>query len=361
MIITRLSFSILTMACCSVLGFSNPATAQVSLSDASINTLDGLTVERAVYDSTRDLIYATVSSASVNTNGDSIAVVNPNNGDFNFVTGAGSNPNAISLSDDDSLVYLGVDGDFGFRTFDPATSQFGAIQPLTVSTGSGVFINPATAEDFAIQPGNPGTVVVSADTAGNSANDNLQVFNETGLIDSIGFQDEEANSILFADSNTLLGLRSRISTAPLVEYLFDGAELIEQNVVNTTDLFFTSSGDTLELSGGNLFSSGGAVVTQDFELVGAFAGRLDVEVIEPIESLGITYLFNEGVLSVFDTDTFLLIDSLQTDLPSSLGEGLQARDLFVAGESLALVDEAGGLTLISGVPIGVSVRQWCGC
>ena len=257
MIITRLSFSILTMACCSVLGFSNPATAQVSLSDASINTLDGLTVERAVYDSTRDLIYATVSSASVNTNGDSIAVVNPNNGDFNFVTGAGSNPNAISISDDDSLVYLGVDGDFGFRTFDPATSQFGAIQPLTVSTGSGVFINPATAEDFAIQPGNPGTVVVSADTAGNSANGNLQVFNETGLIDSIGFQDEEANSILFADSNTLLGLRSRISTAPLVEYLFDGAELIEQNVVNTTDLFITSSGDTLELSGGNLFSSGG--------------------------------------------------------------------------------------------------------
>ena len=194
-----------------------------NLDNVSVTQIDGLTIERAVFDSSRNLIYATVpSDGAPFPNGNSIAVIDPLTRDFSFVRGAGSDPNVIAISDDNSIVYFGVDGASGFRSFNPETLQFGAIQALE---GADIV------EDLAIRPGSPGTVIVAADAIGSSGSGDLQTFNENGLVSTASvFQ--RAESIEFLDSDTLVGFRNSSSGFTLTRFDVDDTSIVVEDSAN---------------------------------------------------------------------------------------------------------------------------------
>lgn len=307
----------------------------------TVTTLENLTVNRAVFDSNRGLIYATVPSGVPNA--DSLAVINPESLEVDFIAGVGSNPNVIEISNDNSLVYIGVDGADSFRTFDPATQLFGDLIRTDV--------RPAAVDDFAIQPNNPNLVVLSVDATGSSARGELRVFEE-GVFLSEPFFTVSADRVEFINPTTLIGNDFNGNRTRLLS--FDGTDLVEER--STTNFF---SGGEIESAGGNAFLSSGQVLSPDNLLpLGTFGGNNEVEVVlsEGIiyGGLGLTDIVNgagrAGVLEVHSSDFFTELGTFDT----GLNEG-STEDLFVAGEDLlAVVSTNGSLSLISGVPTGIS-------
>lgn len=304
----------------------------------TVTTVENLTVNRAVFDSDRGLIYATIPSGVPNA--DSLAVINPESLEVDFITGAGSNPNVIDISDDNSLVYLGVDGEDSFRTFDPVTLLFGDL----ISTDT----RPAVVDDFAIQPNNPNLVVLSVDATGSSARGELRVF-EDGVFLSEPFFTASADRLEFVDPSTLVGNDFNGNRTRLLS--FDGTNLVEEfNTVNFSD-------GEIETAGGNAILSSGRILNPDNLLpIGTFGGSNEIEAVLSegliYSGLRLTDFVNgagrPGLLDVYSSDFFTLLGTFDTGL-----DGGSTEDLFVAGDDiLAVVSTNGSLSLISGVPTG---------
>ena len=332
--VSIMTFSLLTI-------MSQMVFAQIpNLDNASISLVADLSVERAVYDSSRNLIYGTVSSNSAN--GNSIAIIDPLTRGVSFVTGAGSDPNAIAISGDNSVVYFGVDGAGGFRSFNPQTLEFGTIQLLGTPQPTGT----ATAEDFAIQPGNPGTVIVSSDEIGNSGSGVLQTFSENGFVSS-GSVFEVANSIEFLDSDTLIGFDNSNDGFGLTRFAFDGFNppVPEIEIGGLVRGFAT----TIEVVGGTVFGTDGTQVNPE-----TLAGLGSIDAANAIEPFtgndvfegGVTYTIGSSELTLFSNEFFQEIDSFE------FGNSISTPvDLFFAGEgTLGVVGANGSLSLITGIP-----------
>ena len=98
-------------------------------------------VNDAVYDATRDVVFATTPSSEGPTLGDRLLEIDPANGNILNSTPVGSEPNQLAISADGSQIYLGIDGARGVRAFAPATGTLGDIVPLNGSIGSAIFVS----------------------------------------------------------------------------------------------------------------------------------------------------------------------------------------------------------------------------
>lgn len=329
--------------------------AQNFFSNTVITPISGVTVNRAVYDTSRDLIYATVPSSFGSPNGDSLVVVDPNTSSIvNFVNAAGSDPNAIAISDDNSVVYFGVDGASAFRSFNPATNAFGALQSVSVP-GFGAR-GPAEVEDIVVQPGNPNVVLVSADATGSTRSGTLQAYDANGLIDELdSFFNASlfrtANSIDFLDPNTIITFNNTSTGADLQRLGFDGTNLNQQQTVGGV---FSGFGGTVEVDSGSVFFSTGEIVDpNNLTSLGSFP-IINGGALEHAAAENLTYAFSVGNLQVFDNSTQAQLDVLNTNFSS-------ARDLFFAGTNrLAVVDNNGQLAIIDGVQITAVPEPACG-
>lgn len=174
------------------------AASAASLSAATLRLL-GITANDLAYDSTRDALYATVPSAAGLPDGNSIVTIDPVTGTTTDSVFAGSEPTEIAVSDDGSRAYVGIDGATSFRSWQPGTESFGELVELRSEFG-----DPAVAEDLAIVPGEPGTVVVSKDERGSSADGDLEVFSEGSSVGGADDRFAVANDIDFVDADTLV-------------------------------------------------------------------------------------------------------------------------------------------------------------
>ena len=340
-------------AACSLCQFCE---AQSTLLDGVQHLSTSFEVNDVVYDHKRDVLYASIPSTAGFPNGNSIATIDPTTGSILSSTFVGSEPNALAISDDASRVYVGIDGATSFRYWQPGDNQLGALRPLSDR-------GPAVAHNLAVVPGRPDTIVVSVDVVSNTGSGELQVFNDISSATATPFF-HDSNHIGFLDSTTLFGFDDSNTGFTGRRFDLNGLNLTQAASQNSLIGSFSVESE-VGRDGLVYFTNGATVDAATLQLVGTYSTGLDSgeALVQPISELGLTYFVGTDGgadinLSVFDSDTFLQIDSI--DLPISSSEAKNRGEFIFAGQDrLAFLWKSpefagqggpGILNIISGIP-----------
>jgi hypothetical protein len=116
-----------------------------------------------VYDPLNQVIYLSVPGGAP-TNGNTISVVSLASGTITSSAFAGSEPDAIAISDDSQFLYAGIDGASKVQRFKLPSLDMGISYPL----GRSKFLGPNVALDLQVAPGAPHTTAVSLGNFGFS-------------------------------------------------------------------------------------------------------------------------------------------------------------------------------------------------
>jgi hypothetical protein len=345
---------------CSV---QSACTAQSALLDNATHFAFDTPVNDVVYDSVRNVLYASIPSSAGSPLGNTIATIDPETGALLDSIFVGSEPNKLGISADASHVFVGIDGARSVRTWQPATGSLSALTALV-----GRFGDQAVAHDFAVLPDQPSVAVVSADEVGSTANGTLVLVDGSGLtqLDN-GFN--SPNQIDFISPTILVGFDDSNTGFEANRWELDGTELTlldsQSGVVNSFDVEAEAS-----LGGLLYFSDGTLVDPETLNLMGTFNTGLSEreQLVEAVPELDLVYFVapsssGDVVLSASDLNTFLTIDSIALPIATSTTE--DRGELIVAGTNrLAFVwkpqefDGPGGsgiLNIVSGIPTTVEV------
>ena len=236
----------------------------------------------------------------------------------------------------------------------------GAIQSLTTQFG------PAVAEDLAVSPGFPNSVVVSRDTIGLSASGSLEIFTDQGSTFSQGFASNDL--IDFIDIDTLFSLNISNTRFDANTFDFDGQTITsDQSQDGVISVFNTEA----EASRDGLinFTNGLVLDPATLNAVGTFNTNLDniSALVESVPESGLTYFvgpesFQTSALTLraFDSQTFVELDSIAL---SGLSSNESRGELITAGvDTLAIIAsgssvfdfEGRTLTFVSKIPVGIT-------
>lgn len=156
-----------------------------------------------VWDPINQVIYLSVPSLA-SANGNTIAVLNPMSGSIQATQFAGSEPDAMAISNDAQFLYAGIDGSSSVRRF----TLPGVLPDIDYPLGSGAYpFGPYFAQDLQAAPGLPHTTSVSRGPAGGYGALDLAIFDDAtqrstvaqGPYDS---QQWASNGKIYAVNNT---------------------------------------------------------------------------------------------------------------------------------------------------------------
>jgi trimeric autotransporter adhesin len=145
-------------------GSSAPTGFGIAASATVINQL----ANDLVWDSTNQLIYLSVPSLA-GSNGNSISVLNPARGTISSSQFAGSEPDLLAISGDNSYLYVGMDGSSSVQRYTLPGLQLDTSYLL----GSNSVYGPYFAWDLQVAPGLPHTTAIarSVFSAGDTASE----------------------------------------------------------------------------------------------------------------------------------------------------------------------------------------------
>jgi hypothetical protein len=89
--------------------------------------------------------------------GNSIWLIEPEKLEVTAVIAVGSEPNKLALSDDGTILYVGLDGAAAIRVVNMATRTAGSL----ISLGNDPIFGPLFPEDIGVQPGTTNTIAVT--------------------------------------------------------------------------------------------------------------------------------------------------------------------------------------------------------
>jgi len=226
---------------------------------------------------------------------------------------------------------------------------------------------PAQVADIAVSPSFPDSVVISRSTVGFSGAGNLQVFTRNGTTLTSTFALGGPGLIRFLNDTTLFGFNLSTTEFGGTLFDFDGQtltlEFTESSLISTFNTEVETGSD------GRIYFTNGLVLgSSDLNADGTFNIGISsiTSVVEPVPELGLTYFAGPTsfqtptvILSVFDNETFLLMDSVP--LPGVTTDDSEG-ELIIAGENrLALIaidpssdaDDPNVLTFISNIPVAL--------
>ncbi|MEM9413429.1 MAG: hypothetical protein AAGA30_20140, partial [Planctomycetota bacterium] len=295
-----------------------------------------------IFDRTRNLLYATVVSSQGGTYNNTITTFCPSDLTRLNSVFVGQEPGQLAISDDGNRVYFGLNENREIATWFPDTDVVSEPIPLT---GLGNF-NSAFPVDIAAVPGSPDKYVVSA---GAVPNDGIVVFQGSKRIGESSVpvfgSDPRADGLAFANNTTLISHDPR--TRGFAQWLFDGTNLELVNVVEELD---PRSGQVdIEFDGTRVLSSNGFAL--DPLLLAGLGTYSRAGAIESIPSSNMTFIFQSSQLFLYDSETFLQLDSI-----GIVGASLNPRALTAAGDNqLAVIGDPNsgtlaGIGIIRGLP-----------
>ena len=343
--------------------------AQSTLLDNATHFEFGIPVNDVVYDPFRDVLYASIPSSAGLPIGNSIATIDPESGAVLSSIFVGSEPNTLAISDDASHVFVGIDGARGVRSWQPASGTLSAIQNLNTGSSDA----PAVAYDIAVLPNQSSVAVVSADDFASSSNGELMLFDGSGIT-GLNNRFRSPDFIDFTSPTTLVGYNPGNSGLDIDIFELNGTSLNFSANVSLED-FPPSQSVNVRFDASSEVASDGLLYFSDGTLVdpstltspGFFDTGLSraEQLVEAVPDLDLAYFVgpssssaDDVVLSAFDVDTFLEIDSITLPVLGSTAE--DRGELIVAGEDrLAFVWKpqeragpggSGILHIVSGVP-----------
>ncbi|MEM7249770.1 MAG: hypothetical protein AAF493_00005, partial [Pseudomonadota bacterium] len=209
------------------------------------------------YSPTKRKLYATVPSAAGSTYGNSVVTIDPATAQIVDSAFAGSEPTRISVSDDGTKAYVGIDGARSFRSWRPGTSIFSDLVPLRSR-----FDRPAVAQDFAIPRGQSEAVIVSKDDVTSSASGDLQAFRNNVSEGGPPRPTFGSDQIEFIDDRTMVAYTSSNTGFDLERWSLDPATLALTSEDDVGGLI-SGFGTNIEVTGELVFASNGIVVNPE--------------------------------------------------------------------------------------------------
>jgi len=265
-----------------------------------------LSANAIIYDSVRQKIYATVPSTA-GAMGNSITTIDPLTPQIGSSVFIGSEPGPLSISDDASVLYVGLDGAASIRLFDVTSQTPG----LEFTLGSDSTFGPFYAEDIETQPNSSSVVAVSLKNLGVSPRHAGVAIFENGIVRStMTARHTGSNVIEFSSSeSTLYGYNNETTEFGIRTMSVDTSGVTTDNVARN---LISGFGIDFEFDNGRLYASNGTTVdASSLIIAGTFPASGLVESDSSVSR--VFFLTGTGTnrtLEVYDLNTFLLQGSL---------------------------------------------------
>lgn len=260
----------------------------------------GLPTNDLVYDPRTGHLFASVTSAAGVGLGNTVTRIDPRSGAIVSSAFVGSEPGALALSSDGSVLYVGLNGSGAVRRFDMLTQTAG--QQFQV--GFDFFGGPLFAEDIAVMPGNPDVVAVSRRILFFSpGHEGVAVF-ENGIMrakttpghtgsNRIEFSSDPAVLYGYNGETSEFGFRTMSVSAGGV------------SITNTVRNVISGFGVDIEYAGGLIYATSGRVIDPvNALLLGTYSSD---GIVAPDPASGLIFFLSSfaSQLTAYDQSTFV--------------------------------------------------------
>ncbi|HTB93350.1 MAG TPA: hypothetical protein VK728_11000, partial [Candidatus Sulfotelmatobacter sp.] len=211
-----------------------------------------LAAKQIVYDSGRQLLYASVGSADAS-HPNSVAVIDPSSAAVTATISVGTDPHRLALSQDGTYLYVGTDGINSVQRINLASKTVEA----TVNLGGSSLV----AGDIQVMPGAPKTVAVVRKFAlGSPSAQDVAIFDDTTMRPNTSASSGQTIDVIaFSDSgSSLYGLDNEISDFAFVRMTVDANGLSVQDT--NWSLLGWGYGAKMAYNSGLIYSTFGSVL-----------------------------------------------------------------------------------------------------
>ena len=328
-------------------------------------------VNDAAWDSARQVLYLAIGSTGpVDPN--SIVVFDPVRGTINNAVFAGSEPNAIGISDDGQYLYVGFAGNDSIRRFHlpdlTADISFAVDPEVRALHGDPLFAN-----QIAVAPGAPHTVAVARINPRRLPHeDYFLVFEDAAYrTPANGTYGYPATSLSWGLDATALYAGTYNSAAVALYTTSSGT--ITQNVqVLDTSAPATLTTNTIQYANGSVYNSAGSVFTPGLAPSGSYGTRGIVTVDVPNSTVFFATSDDVGnlMISAYNQGNYTLKDATITSGNGAIKVGPPRRVIRWGTDGLAVVGAFGRLAIIWGplvapggtaTPVGTIPGAAVGC
>jgi len=301
-----------------------------------------LPVNDIVYNAKDGFIYVSIPGYAGGNLGNSIAAIDPITGVLQKTIFVGSEPNRLAISDDDTQLFVGLDGTGAVRQVDLTAGT--ASEQFSLGGGSGVYNPPFTAVSLAVVPGQPNSVAVYG------TNGVVTIF-DSGVArpnSSSGLQtyfDSNIGALAFGSSASTLYVTSNAIGGYLYKLTVDST-----GITGSTQLTTGTAGNTMQYDNGRLYIPSGIVLDANTgSQLGQFS-TTSTSSTTPIAAAGpivsdstlnrawvvpSAFFSNGDQLLSFDENTFNPVDSIPvTGIGSTTSNGISSpADLIRWGQN----------------------------
>jgi hypothetical protein len=326
--------------------------ANLNLDDVTISFVD-IAAHDIAYDSRRNVLYATATADDAKFAG-RLVIVNPLTRQVIDSVEVGSEPRQLELSQDGSRLYIGVDGERGFRWWSPDSGQ---LSPITLLDDG-----MSVAEDLAISPADPAVLFVSKDYLPDSRSGDLGMYIDGAEVPvTLPYPDNSvtAHRIGFVDASTLASFNIRSTSYDVSRWN------VASNGFGLEENRQTSGGFRLEgeVADNRLYRTNGTVIDAgSLSDLGTYATPANYNAwyaaVEPFHEAGAFYSLgrklsaNEPYLLLYDSASFLMIDEVSLFRPGVSRAEFDVAELIHAGPGrLAYVTHSNEFGMLYGAPI----------
>jgi hypothetical protein len=319
-------------------GSDNSVDASVAFQGCVVADLPDLWARRLAHDASRRRLYVSVGGASTSFP-NTVAVIDPQTGALLSTIPIGSEPMPLALSEDNSTLWVGLNGSFGFRKVTLATTPVvGPVHQLGMDSQRGAYF---VATSIVALPGQANSVAIAMSAGGGG---DVRVFDDgTPRPVAVDGTNTAATSLFPGPSAYLFG--SALTSISVLTVSATG--IIQTNIAG----FGTSS--TIAYAGERIYLQSGKVADVSDPTMPKPAGQIPFEgplaLRDPRRLLMLTNDYSTFPmppprLRVLDTSTGTEIASVL--LPAdTFSFGRTVREFaFVGGDAVAFVLSDSGLS-----------------
>jgi hypothetical protein len=296
------------------------------------------------YDSSRDVIYASISWLSESPYANRIVTIDPDTLQILDSVYFGPKPTKLVVAPNGRRLFFALNLGQEVRWLDLATGELSP--PVYPKTNFG---GDATANEIILTPDSSRKMILAKADANRSFRVELEVRTVDGPISNLP-QNAGPRWLTWLDDGTLIGYRSDLSPNLLFRYRYDGSALAPEGGTGFVNARFFGH---YKASNGKLYDSAGLVLDPvSFAKIGQLPGDFPFKAAQLPNDLDDTsYVFDQGMLYLFDNTTLEEIDSI--DLEPQL-ENSNTVYLRPAGPNRLLFTlDDGSLGVIRNVPFSV--------
>lgn len=285
-----------------------------------------------LFDPARRLLYLSVpqnATASAN----EVIALDPSSGAIVRRVFVGSDPGPLALSDDQSRLFVGLNGIGSVAKID--VSSFSVLSSFSLGNSTS---GAVVAEDIEVRPGTTGTLAVSLAAPGSPRHQGVAIFEAGRRLPESTPGHTGANRIEFQDGSTLYGTNNETTS-----FEFFGMEVDAAGVrrVTTTGHLLDRFGTDFDLTAGTVYATSGLVVDPARP---ALLGRLPTS--GPIEAV----VASRRIYSVSAADGSLMeyhLDTLRAVGSIALNAAARPLALVATGDGLAATFDNGTVLLLN--------------